>query len=88
MCSKHPYFDLIFSDHTETAASEETGKSERRWREIERFLQTHDVVQSADVRAMFGVSEATAARILTGLVASGLLLPAEKDDKTYRLAAQ
>ena len=44
----------------------------RRW-EIARFLQTHGAITNADVRTLFAVSPATANRILSGLVAEGLL---------------
>ncbi len=39
-----------------------------RWKLIEEFLQTHDYIMNADVRALCGVSAATANRILAGFV--------------------
>ncbi len=39
-----------------------------RWKLIEEFLQTHDYIMNADVRALCSVSAATANRILAGLV--------------------
>ena len=38
-----------------------------RWKQIEKFLQTHEFIMNADVRALCGVSAATANRILAGL---------------------
>lgn len=40
-----------------------------RWKLIEEFLQTHDYIMNADVRALCGVSAATANRVLADLVA-------------------
>ena len=48
-------------------------KTSERWKEIERFLESHDVIQNADVRQLCGVSAATANRILAGFVAEGRL---------------
>lgn len=48
-------------------------KMSERWRQIERFLESHDVIQNADVRQLCGVSAATANRILAGSVARGRL---------------
>lgn len=44
-------------------------KAELRWRKIEVYLKTHDFIMNADVRALCGVSAATANRILADLVA-------------------
>ena len=44
-----------------------------RWRQIEKFLETHDFIMNADVRKLCNVSAATANRILSGLVAEGKL---------------
>ncbi len=41
-------------------------KATMRWRLVEEFLQTHDYIMNADVRALCGVSPATANRILAG----------------------
>ena len=45
-----------------------------RWRQIETYLKSHDCIRNADVRALCGVSAATANRILVALVASGHLV--------------
>ena len=49
-------------------------KATLRWKQIEKFLETHEFIMNADVRALCGVSAATANRILAGLTADGLLL--------------
>ena len=49
-------------------------KAVERWRQIEQFLESHDVIQNADVRQLCGVSAATANRILAGFVAEGRLV--------------
>ena len=59
-------------------AHEETGgkkadKATLRWNKIQEFLQTHDSIRNADVRALCGVSAATANRILSGLAEEGKL---------------
>ena len=43
-------------------------KAAMRWRQIEKFLETHEFIMNADVRELCGVSAATANRILAGLV--------------------
>ncbi|WP_298032667.1 Fic family protein [uncultured Dysosmobacter sp.] len=43
-------------------------KAAMRWKLIEEFLKTHDYIMNADVRALCGVSAATANRILGSLV--------------------
>ena len=48
-------------------------KAAMRWRQIEKFLETHEFVMNADVRALCGVSAATANRILAGLTVKGYL---------------
>ena len=48
-------------------------KATERWKQIEQFLEHHDVIQNADVRQLCGVSAATANRILAGFVAEGRL---------------
>lgn len=42
-------------------------KKALRWQKIEQFLQTHEYIMNADVRELYGVSVATANRILAGL---------------------
>ena len=54
------------------SAQGQSSEAERRAR-IERFLQANPVIQNADVRALLGVSSATANRILAGLCADGKL---------------
>ena len=61
------------------AASDETSnkkmdKAAYRWSKIQAFLQTHDYIMNADVRALCGVSAATANRILAGLVSEQALI--------------
>lgn len=54
-------------------------KATLRWKKIEDFLKTHDYIMNADVRALCGVSAATANRILAGLVAAGKLAKCYKN---------
>ena len=49
-------------------------KLAKRWRQIEQFLESHDVIQNADVRQLFSVSPATANRILARFAAEGMLV--------------
>ena len=44
-----------------------------RWNQIQRFLQSHDVITNADVRRLASVSAATANRILAKQVEAGRL---------------
>jgi Fic family protein len=48
-------------------------KAAMRWQKIERFLQTHEYIMNADVRALCDVSPATANRTLVELVKNGKL---------------
>lgn len=50
------------------------GKATMRWKQIEKFLKTHEYIMNADVRSLCGVSAATANRILASLVANGSLV--------------
>ena len=50
-----------------------------RWKQIEKFLETHPYIMNADVRALCGVSAATANRILAGLVVNGKLIKDRKN---------
>lgn len=43
-------------------------KATMRWKQIEKFLETHEFIMNADVRLLCGVSAATANRILAGFV--------------------
>lgn len=45
-----------------------------RWHKIQEYLKTHDYIMNADVRELFGVSAATANRILASFVAEGNLI--------------
>ena len=49
-------------------------KATVRWKQIEKFLETHPFIMNADVRALCGVSAATANRILAGLASGGNLV--------------
>ena len=49
-------------------------KATLRWKKIEEYLKTHDHIMNADVRELFGVSAATANRILAELASDGILL--------------
>lgn len=49
-------------------------KATMRWRQIEKFLETHPYIMNADVRALCGVSAATANRILASLVEESKLV--------------
>ena len=55
-------------------SDEAPNKETVRWRQIETYLKSHDCIRNADVRALCGVSAATANRILVALVASGRLV--------------
>lgn len=48
-------------------------KAAMRWRQIEKFLETHEFIMNADVRILCNVSAATANRILVGLAVEGKL---------------
>lgn len=48
-------------------------KATMRWKQIEKFLQTHEFIMNADVRILCNVSAATANRILVGLAVEGKL---------------
>lgn len=49
-------------------------KTTLRWMQIEKFLETHEYIMNADVRALCNVSAATANRILAGFAAGGKLV--------------
>ena len=49
-----------------------------RWKQIEKFLEAHEFIMNADVRALCGVSAATANRILAGLAVEGNLVKCRK----------
>lgn len=65
---------LIDAINTSDEVSDEPmDKATMRWKQMEKFLETHEFIMNADVRALCGVSAATANRILAGLVGDGKL---------------
>lgn len=61
---------LMDAINTSDAMSDgQIDKATMRWKQIEKFLETHEFIMNADVRELCGVSAATANRILAGLVA-------------------
>jgi len=60
-------------DAIDTGTAENMTTGELRWYKIERFLRKNDAITNADVRDMFGVSAATANRILAKLTDEGKL---------------
>ena len=54
-------------------------KATMRWKQIEKFLETHEFIMNADVRTLCGVSAATANRILANLVMNGNLNKCHKN---------
>ena len=59
---KEALIEVIQTDSTENMST-----NEQRWYQIERFLKKNETISNADVREMFGVSAATANRILSKL---------------------
>lgn len=57
----------------QSSGAEKMSTDELRWYKIERFLRNNDVITNADVRELFGVSAATAGRILAKLTDAGKL---------------
>lgn len=55
----------------QTDGAENMSIEEQRWYQIEQFLKNGGTISNADVRKMFGVSAATANRILSKLVDKG-----------------
>ena len=49
-------------------------KATVRWRQIEKFLETHEFIMNADVRTLCNVSAATANRIMVELVSAGKIV--------------
>ena len=60
-------------DAIDTGTTENMTTDELRWYKIERFLRKNAMITNADVREMFGVSAATANRILAKLTDNGKL---------------
>ena len=54
-------------------------KATLRWKQIKKFLETHEFIMNADVRKLCNVSAATANRILAGLVIDEKLVKCRKD---------
>lgn len=68
-------------DAINTSGETRDGKMDKatmRWKQIEKFLETHEFIMNADVRALCGVSAATANRILSGFVSEKKLLKYHK----------
>jgi len=66
---------LIDAINTSGELSDEPmDKATLRWKQIEKFLETHPYIMNADVRTLCGVSAATANRILMGLVTEEKLI--------------
>ena len=55
----------------QAGSTENMSTREQRWYQIERFLKKNGTITNADVRAMFGVSAATANRILAKTAEEG-----------------
>lgn len=60
---KEALIEVVQDGNTEGMSTEE-----QRWYQIEQFLKKNGTISNADVRKMFGVSAATANRILSKLV--------------------
>ena len=58
---------------SDVMSDEPMDKATARWKQIEKFLETHEFVMNADVRSLCGVSSATANRILSNLVVKNKL---------------
>lgn len=77
---------VVMSDRMSDAPKD---KAAERRKQIEQFLEHHDVIQNADVRQLCGVSAATANRILAKLAAEGNLVKCRKDGHwIYRRVGQ
>ncbi len=61
-------------DTSDAMSDGQMDKAAMRWRQIEKFLETHEFIMNADVRNLCGVSAATANRILAGLSTEGNLV--------------
>lgn len=65
---------LMDAIHTSDEMSDgKMDKTTMRWKQIEKFLETHPYIMNADVRILCNVSAATANRILVGLAVEGKL---------------
>jgi Fic family protein len=54
-------------------------KATMRWKQIEKYLETHEFIMNADVQGLCGVSAATANRILARLATEGKLNKCRKN---------
>ena len=63
---KEALLEAVQVGNTENMSTEE-----QRWYQIERFLKKHRTISNTDVRAMFGVSAATANRVLAKMTEDG-----------------
>ena len=61
-------------DTIDEVSDEPIDKSTLRWKQIEKYLETHEFIMNADVRTLCGVSAATANRILATLSTEGRLV--------------
>lgn len=72
-----PFIDFMLSAIEEALADTTQGRplstDQLRRQKIEQFLQTNGLITNTDVRQLFGVSAATANRILAKLTEEGLL---------------
>ena len=59
---------------SDVMSDEKMDKATLRWRKIEAHLKNHEHITNADVRALCGVSAATANRLLSSLTAEGKLV--------------
>lgn len=66
---------LMDAIHTSDEMSDGTmDKAAMRWKQIEKFLETHEFIMNADVRTLCNVSAATANRIMVELVPAGKIV--------------
>lgn len=64
-------------------------KATMRWKQIEKFLETHEFIMNADVRVLCDVSAATANRLFAELAAEGKLVKYRQGGHwAYRLASK
>ena len=69
-------------DAIDTSDEMSDGKLDKvtlRWNKIQEYLKAHDYIMNADVRELFGVSAATANRILSGLVVEKKIIKSSVD---------
>ena len=59
---------------SDVMSDEPMDKATVRWKQIEKFLETHEFVMNADVRRICNVSAATANRILSNFVSDGKII--------------